>query len=415
MSRTPLTVTQRPRQPLFPDRILNFLGRLRKPIPPDPTELMAAAATATGLEDFGPDDFLPALEVYCRALNRDEQLSYLGRYAARRMDTKLLADRLLIQETLKKDPDIAREEIKAPILIFGNPRSGTTLLQRLLAQDPRFRVMLAWESYFGTSPPQPSSYQDNPQIRQTEGLLGLVAKSSPAIFVAHPMAPKLPEECWFLLERQFIRPLYSFFLEIPDYWDWLLDRSWDDLARDLLYYRLQLQILQRPFGETRWVLKSPVHAHFLIPFSRVFPDMRFVECHRDPVRALPSLCSLGAARKAGYYSFIDFKALGQKAFGTWDVGLTRIMNARAELGEERFSDVSFSRLMEDPIHAVEELYGSLGLELSSEAREKMAQFLETQREGTHTKHRYTLEEFGLEEAAVLDRTAQYREEFGEWF
>jgi hypothetical protein len=53
MSRSPLTVTERPHQPLFPNRILNFLGRFRKPTRSDPMELMEAAATATGLEVAG--------------------------------------------------------------------------------------------------------------------------------------------------------------------------------------------------------------------------------------------------------------------------------------------------------------------------------------------------------------------------
>jgi hypothetical protein len=351
----------------------------------------------------------------CEALNNERQMSYMGRYAARLFDLKLLTDRLQIQETLRKDPDIKGEEIKNPILIFGNPRSGTTLLQRLLAQDPQFKVTLAWESYYGTSPPHPDTHEDNPQIRQTEQLFSLFGRSSPALFVAHPMAPRLPEECWILLERQFIRPLFSSFWEIPEYWAWLMARSWEDLTSDLRYYKLQLQILQRHFRGFRWVLKAPVHTWFLVPHSRTFPDMRFVECHRDPVQAIASSCSLIAARKAGYYTYIDFKALGQKTLGLWEKGMVRVLNARAELGEDRFTDLSYSRLMEDPIRTVSELYGSLGLELSSEASANMSAFLETQRGGKHTKHRYTAEEFGLDPAIVMDRMAEYREGFEDFF
>lgn len=229
------------------------------------------------------------------------------------------------------------------------------------------------------------------------------------------MAPKLPEECWISLERQFIRPLFSYFWEIPEYWEWLMARSWEDLTGDLRYYRLQIQILQRHFPNPRWVLKAPVHTWFLIPHSRTFPDMRFVECRQDPVQAIASSCSLIAARKAGYYTYIDFKALGQKTLGLWEKGLVRILTARSELGEDRFSDVSHSRLMENPIQTVSELYGSLGLEMSPEASANMSAFLEPQRGGKHTKHRYTSEEFGLERSVIMDRMAEYREGFKEFF
>ena len=79
--------------------------------------------------------------------------------------------------------------------------------------------------------------------------------------------------------------------------------------------------------------------------------MHFVECHRDPTEAVPSLCSLIAARKAGYYTFIDFEVVGQRATEIFEVGFERIQKARDELGSTRFSDVSYTRLMEDPFSA----------------------------------------------------------------
>jgi len=409
------TVTEHPPQPLFPNRILNTIGRFRRPLVSDPEDLMQRAATATGLDDFGGEDFLPALEVCCRSLNDDREMSYVGRIAARRFNLRLLMDRLRIQVALKEDPGITRHSVDAPILIFGNARSGTTLLQRLMAQDPQFRVLLGWEAYCATSPPDPDAGEENPGFQEAVKLFDLFERTSPALFITHPMAPTLPEECWYLLERQFIRPLTALFWEIPEYWEWLWDRSEDDLTGDLVYYKKQLQILQRKTPDARWLLKPPLHAMFLVPFARNFPDIRLVQCHRDPHQTLPSGCSLVAARKTAYYSSIDFPAVGEKCMRHWERGMERMLSSRARLGEDRFSDVSFSRLMNDPIPTVQGLYRSLGLRLSAEVEGKMRAFLASQRSGKHTRHRYSLEEFGLEEGAVEERFAMYRAEFGKLF
>lgn len=411
MAHATLTASERPSQPFYPNRVKNFLGRFKKPLLSEPTELMQAASAATGLDDFGSEDFLSALEVFCKALNKDRQMSHTGRVSAERFDTKLLIDRLQIQATLKRDPEIEQQEVRDPAMIFGNPRSGTTLLQRLLAQDSQFRAMLAWEAFFGTTPPHPDTYNDNSSISRTEEYLALIDRTSPALLITHPMEVRLPEECWILMERQFIRPLFSLFWEVPEYWEWLLDRSEDDLTNDIFYYKKQLQLLQWHFEEPRWLLKSPVHGFSLVPFSRVFPDMRFIQCHRDPVRALPSLCSLVAGRKAAYYTFIDLKAVGRKGLDCFDNYCDRVLKAREKLGAERFFDVSFSQLLEDPTGTVQDLYESLGLKLTIETRKKMTKFLESQREGKHTKHRYTLDEFGLDEATIGTHYERYRAQF----
>lgn len=409
MGESRMTVSENPRQPLYPNRLVNFVGKLRKARPADPTELMERASADTGLRDFGGEDFLPALDVCCRALNDDARMSPMGRLLSRRSNIKLLTDRLHIQQTVERDPEIRRQEITAPILIFGNPRSGTTLLQRMLAEDPRFRVMLGWEAFCATSPPHPDTSTDDPGIAEAKRLFDLIDKSSPAIFTIHPMAPMLPEECWYLLERQFIRPLMAQYWEVPEYWEWLQARSDEDLERDLRHYRLQLQMLQRHFHEPRWLLKSPVHALFLVPFARTFPDMHFVECHRDPCHAVASLASLVAGRKAAYYTSVNLEAVGRKALALFHVGLQRILSARRRLPADRFSDVSFSSLMSDPLGTVEELYAGLGLALAEEVRERMAAFVVSQRAGRHRGHRYTLEEFGLDAAVVRDQTQEYPE------
>ncbi len=53
--------------------------------------------------------------------------------------------RLRAQEWIRRHPEIAEEVIVAPIVVVGMMRSGTTLLQRLLAADNRFHCAYGWE------------------------------------------------------------------------------------------------------------------------------------------------------------------------------------------------------------------------------------------------------------------------------
>ena len=57
-----------------------------------------------------------------------------------------LANRLRINAWFSSHPEIANEKIVAPVVIVGMMRSGTTLIQRLLASDPSHCTTLGWEA-----------------------------------------------------------------------------------------------------------------------------------------------------------------------------------------------------------------------------------------------------------------------------
>ena len=76
-----LTVSERPRQPFYPTRLLNLVGRFRKPIVLEPEGLIKAAERATGLTDWGGDAFREALEAYCRAVIHPKVAKFRKRFA----------------------------------------------------------------------------------------------------------------------------------------------------------------------------------------------------------------------------------------------------------------------------------------------------------------------------------------------
>jgi len=406
-----LTVTERPRQPLYPTRITNLLGKFKKQLFLDHFSMIEEASTATKLNDWGNEDFLPALKVFCDAVNEDTEMHCMGKLMARQTIVRSLIDRLQIQDTINNNPEILEKPIKKPIMIQGEPRAGTTLLHRLLAKDPQFRIPLSWELIFPIPPPDPKTYETDDRVKQTERLFKQILRLSPTLAITHPMESKFPDECWYLLHRTFIRPLDCLFLDIPKYQNWMLARSDEDLVTDYGYYRKQLQVLQWRFLKPRYVLKSPSHGFFLRSIVSVFPDIYFIHCHRDPKEILPSACSLAASREATYYNYIDFGKLGKRVMNYGKIRMNRVLDSREKIGSDRFFDLAFSQLVQEPIVTVKSLYKWLNLEFDQSVETRMKSFLESQRGGKHTRHRYSLEQFSLKRAKVDQAYERYQDQF----
>jgi len=401
----------RPRQPFYPTRLLNLVGRFSSRVRLSCNGLMAAAEETTGLSDWGVDPFRDGLEVFCRAVNQDREMHHFGRLLVDRGIFKWLTDRLRIQATLRAEPQITERPLQRPVFIPGWIRSGTTLLHRLLAMDPAFRTPLSWEIHFPTPPPTPGNREGDPRIRQTEKMYRLIYRTAPDLAAAHPMEATLPEECWYLLDRSFIRVLAALYCRIPAYREWVTSLPNDRVEKGYLFHRKQLQILQWRFPEGRWLLKSPVHGVFLQSVDAVYPDATYIVCHREPREVVPSACSLFAARGGAYYSEIDLEDLAEVVKQFLVRSTSRFMEARDGMEEGRFFDVSFRNLVKDPLRTVHGIYDFLGMELTPEVRSRMIRFLAVQPRGTHRKHRYDPEQFGLHGQEMDRAFAAYRSRF----
>jgi hypothetical protein len=104
-------------------------------------ELRAAAMRRTGLEDFGEPPIEPALSILANSLEREAKLHPLGRLLIRAHFRQLLETRLRLAQTWSAQPEaLAVSLIQQPVFITGLPRSGSTFLHELLAEDPESRA-----------------------------------------------------------------------------------------------------------------------------------------------------------------------------------------------------------------------------------------------------------------------------------
>src|ERR1700748_2476324 len=114
--------------------------------PLDADVLHAHASADTGLHDFGPDGYCARLHGYLSALRDIDGLHAAGVVNFYGQLLQVLKNRLLLTDLLSRHPEIDDIELRAPVIIAGLPRTGTTHLHNLLAAAPTFRTLPYWES-----------------------------------------------------------------------------------------------------------------------------------------------------------------------------------------------------------------------------------------------------------------------------
>ncbi|HVT34103.1 MAG TPA: sulfotransferase, partial [Nevskiaceae bacterium] len=254
--------------------------------------LQNASAAAGGLSDFGDDSFREGLAVLCDSLSREAGLSEMGVAILQQKITGQLANRLYVEDHFRRHPEIAREEVTAPLVIVGLPRTGTTKLQRLLSRDPRFWFMYFWESQFPVPLPGETLKEPKARIGAAREMVSMMTQVMPKLMAIHPMDADEADEEVMLMEHSFLSA-FNAYAYVPSYTRWL-DRQ--DQAPAYAYLKRMLQFLQwqkrqRGISGQRWVLKSPHHLLRMDALLRAFPGVQVILTHRDPVQSIPSIAS----------------------------------------------------------------------------------------------------------------------------
>jgi hypothetical protein len=371
-------------------------------------ELIAQARERTGLDDFGDPVFREGLDVLCDALAA-APLSDLGRMVWRGRLHGHLVSRLRVVDWLERHPATLALEVPAPIFVVGLPRTGTTALSHLLAQDPDTRSLRVWESAQPVPPPETASEHDDPRIAEAEQGLAAMHQFSPQLAAMHEDTATGPTENHDLLGMSFRTLHFEGMAWIPRYVDWWLACDMQPAYR---FMKSALQLLQSRCGPTRWNLKSPPDSLFLDAVLAVFPDARFVMTHRDPASVLGSVCSLihtfhGLTGAPG-----DPKLLGRAEHDVWVLAMRRLLAVRARVGDARFADVRFHELVADPVRTIARAYQQIGVPFTSAAEQRIAAHAAAHPRGRLGEHRYRLEDWGLDRAGVHAAFAFYTDRCG---
>jgi hypothetical protein len=373
--------------------------------------LIRQAINKTGLSDFGEESFRDGLEMLTRSLAEQAQLSQVGRFAAHFNLLDHLCVRLRLIEFRKRHAGVVEQKIQRPIFILGLPRTGTTILYELLAQDQAIRSPATWEVARPIPPAVPETRARDGRIRSMARLLGLAEKLSPGFQAIHAIGAELPQECVYILASNFYSEQFGYMYNIPRYRAWLLEQ---DMTESYRWHYHFLQHMQYGDGRERWVLKAPAHLAYLHCLLARYPDACVVWTHRQPADALASFSSLVSRLQSGFSEVVNPKTVGSHETGHFSTIVDRAVQQRSMLDAGQFYDVRFSDICTDPIAVVKAIYHHFGMKLSSEAESRMCHYISAHPRYAHGKHRYTHEEFGIGDSTVQELFSGYLSRYGDY-
>jgi hypothetical protein len=367
-------------------------------------DLLAGARAATGLEDLGAEPPLEALERLTAALSAEADLTDLGRSILGLRLGGLLESRLRVEATYAAHPEIEQVALPAPLFIIGLPRTGTTALSNLLAADPQIRSLRLWESSEPVPPPEAGTQDRDPRIERAAAGLEAMYDAFPKMRALHFQTPTGPSECQDLLGMSMRTAHFDGMARVPSYTRWVVDC---DMGPAYRYHRRVLQLLRWHCPPDTWHLKTPVHMLALPALLEAYPDARFLWTHRDPAAVLGSVCSLIAYVRSWVSDRDDRLELGAEQPAFWAEATARAVAVRDALGEDRFADVPFDVLNEDPVGAVAGAFERLGVPFAAGSRAAVAAWARAHPPKAHGTHEYALDDFGLTAEQVRSRFAFY--------
>lgn len=377
---------------------------------PGRDQLIETARDRTGLDDFGPDTFVEALDVLVHSLQHEAGLNEMGEMVLTEMVIGHLGQRLQIEDWYRRHPEIDDEIIERPLIGLGLPRTGSTALSALLGEDPEARSLLQWFSGQPCPPPSTVAPPD-PRIAETEAGFEAQMAMMPRMQQLVPASPTGPMECQQLMALDLRSHYFQGFAPLPTYSEYLLEA---DLTSTYEYERRALKLLQWGLPHQPWRLKCPSHLLWLAYLDGAFPDARFVMTHRDPTDVMVSVCDVFAELRSHFTVAVDHHEIGRANVRDWTLGMERLLAFRDEDRSHRFFDLDFRAVQTDPVGEVRRLYAWLG-EPVSEPFETGMQRWWADRAATREQNIHPEPDvFGLDLAAIRERFAAYNDRVPEW-
>jgi hypothetical protein len=366
-------------------------------------ELLALARREAGV-DLDDTEVREPLRRLLMSLNSESCLHAEGAAAMREKIVRNLANRLRMQRDFAAHPEIAEQPLKAPLIICGMARTGSTKMQKLLASSGDFNWLPYWQVFNPSLLSGDPTESPRPRIEDCDRFARWFDAASPGNKAAHPFSTHEPEEESFILEHSLKSPVLMGWAPMPGYLTWLMSTDMSaqfTLLRDTLKY-LQWQGLARP--DRPWVLKSPLYSGLEPLLLAAFPDARLLMTHRTPVQSIPSGLQV---LRCFYKPFTraepdpQFYVRGQAG------AVAQHLSNRDSLPKGTFLDLHFRDINHATAEVIARIYDFAGLPLAAEPMQRMQRWMQDNPQHRYGRHEYSLDQFGLDEASLRAQFAGY--------
>lgn len=377
----------------------------------DGDELQATARRLTGLDDFGPDDWREGFQLLVEGLERDAELTFVGRVLARQEVLRSLVNRLQITKALADEPAVTEQAVDRPIIVTGVGRSGTSITHELLSIDPALHAPRTWELLYPCPPPRAETYTTDPRIAIAEADQPFWYQVVPEFLAIHENHGDTPNECVVGTMTEFRSEYWPGAYYVPAYTQWLMQC---DMSVAYRFHRQLLQLLQWRCPGQRFALKAPSHVGALQHVFATYPDATVVVCHRDPAKVLPSLMDLMATL---LYLASDRWRHGELS-GDLVAGYAQLWQHVDEqrrsgaVPQDQIVDLRYQDLMDDAGGTMEGLYARLDLEFTPAHADRIRSYLAAKPKDRHAPHRYAFDDLGMDVEEFRALFTRHMEEYG---
>jgi hypothetical protein len=380
-------------------------------LPLDGETLVAQACQLTGLSDFGDFPWREAYDKLLWSLNNEAKLNTLGRLLVRAELLRTLQVRLRLADVWKQHPEVLESPVTAPIVIAGAARTGTSILQETLSQDPQFHLPYTWKCLDPL--PLNSPEEKTARIEKAKCEAELWVDIQPEIRSMHDFGAELPTECLIFMSTDYHADYWGMVADMPSWNSWRMEQGY--FLNAYRWHKRILQTMQVGEPENRtWLLKSPAHLAFLDVVKEVYPDVRIIHTHRDPVKCIPSTASITSTLRWERSDSVNSRAVGQEiAFG-FQFAMENVITQRenGSLPDSQIADIQLRELIDTPVESIKRIYKHFNLPFTDDMPAKISGYLDSKHQGKFGKHSYSMENFGLTEAGLRESFKRYTNYYG---
>mgnify|MGYP006078235359 FL=1 len=311
-------------------------------------------------------------------------------------------------------PSIRKRQITNPIVIVGNPRSGTTFLHRFLVKNKIGAGAQLWQLLY------PSVLIQN-CIRPLLPILELISPTRHHSTEAHKTSLRSVEtDDASILFRYFDGFfLYGFILSWAeeDLFEWFDPKIRDTSARDFNWLESIWRRVLKQSSNDKIIAKLFSISANLPKFMTRFPDAKILYMVRDPLSVIPSGISLVTGvldKRFGFWNLPDEKRKKyiERLYKALVTLLVRFHDdwVNNRIDRSKVMIVHFDKMMNNFDGLMTEIFQFLNQEPSTDLMKSIQQTAESQKT-FKSKHQYDLEKFGLSTEQIRSDCSKIYETF----
>jgi hypothetical protein len=414
---------------LTPLRWLDRASRAlrNKPAPRLGTRLVAAFDEVGPLHPrWGSADELEVLRgnlrLFSRSIDDNPQISAIGRFLLKTIMLGHLRNRTEVIRCYEANREFieSRGRYLAPVLVTGFPRTGTTLLQRLLSEDPNTRSPHTYELE-KTTPPLRADADPlhDPRIEKSAATLATLQRLAPGFVEkfseSHLWSATEKEESLTYMQLHNGLNIMNAAQVGREY---LCSMTRPDVADALMKYERNFFTMLDAYApaKSHWINKAPPYAPYFAKIFEHYPDARVIITHRHPGKNIASVCRLLESWMLPFDEDGSFDKLrmadilieGTRGFFTAPLAYRAAHPER----ESQIVDCLYRDLFRDPIGVVQAIYAKFGLEYTQVFEDRMRVYLANNKQGKYGRHKYSNAEYGIDPEQLYVNLRDYYVKYG---